>query len=93
MSEVPRLLVDNGSYTSLADLTLRKIRALEKLTGAERDRLMSETEYKTAKEQCYSIILSLFAAIELSISKDDSANSLLNKEEQDYISYFLSKLN
>jgi hypothetical protein len=50
MSEVPQLLVDNGNYTSLADLTLRKIRVLERLSLAERERLMTESEYKTAKE-------------------------------------------
>jgi hypothetical protein len=31
MNEVPLLLVDNGNYTSLADLTLRKIKALDSL--------------------------------------------------------------
>jgi len=28
MNQIPQLLVDNGNYTSLADLTLRKIKAL-----------------------------------------------------------------
>lgn len=32
MIEVPILLVENGNYTSLADLTLRKIKALESLS-------------------------------------------------------------
>ena len=32
MNEVPLLLVDNGNYTSLADLTLRKIKALDSLS-------------------------------------------------------------
>jgi hypothetical protein len=41
MSVVPYLLVDNGNYTTLADLTLRKLKALESLNFEERERLMT----------------------------------------------------
>jgi hypothetical protein len=64
MNEVPLLLVDNGNYTSLADLTLRKIKALDSLAIDQRERLMSQMEFEKARDQCYSIILSLFAAID-----------------------------
>jgi hypothetical protein len=72
MNEVPLLLVDNGNYTSLADLTLRKIKALDSLSIETRERFMSKMEYEKARDQCYSIILSLFAAIDQSISKEIS---------------------
>jgi hypothetical protein len=72
MNEVPLLLVDNGNYTSLADLTLRKIKALDSLSIESRERFMSKMEYEKARDQCYSIILSLFAAIDQSISKEIS---------------------
>lgn len=95
MNEVPLLLVDNGNYTSLADLTLRKIKALDSLSIETRERFMSKMEYEKARDQCYSIILSLFAAIDQSISKEisPSLDSTDNNQYQDYIDYFLSKLN
>jgi hypothetical protein len=93
MSEVPLLLVDNGNYTSLADLTLRKIKALDSLPLEQRERLMSKDEYDHAREQCYSIILSLFAAIDQSISKETATATTSDKGSQDYIDYFLGKLN
>ena len=52
---------------------------------------MSKDEYQAAREQCYSIILSLFAAIDQSISKETSPQA--DPKNQDYIDYFLSKLN
>jgi hypothetical protein len=42
MKIVPYLLVDNGNYSTLADLTLRKLRALEKMKLEERERIMSK---------------------------------------------------
>ena len=56
---------------------------------------MSKMEYEKARDQCYSIILSLFAAIDQSISKEisPSLDSTDNNQYQDYIDYFLSKLN
>jgi len=42
MRVVPYLLVDNGNYTTLADLTLRKLRALEGMKREERDRIMTQ---------------------------------------------------
>jgi len=42
MTLVPQLLAENGNYSSLADLTLRKINALEGLSKDQRERLMSE---------------------------------------------------
>jgi hypothetical protein len=42
MTIVPQLLVDNGNYTTLADLTLRKLRALEALKVEERERMMTK---------------------------------------------------
>jgi hypothetical protein len=45
MNSLPELLVENGNYTSLADLTLRKIKALEALPLDQRERFMSEREY------------------------------------------------
>jgi hypothetical protein len=84
------LLVDNGNYSSLADLTLRKIKALESLSKEDRDRLMSEDHYKDQLDECYSIIISLFVAIDKSISKED----LEDKDEfhNDYVTYFKKKL-
>jgi len=46
MNQIPQLLVDNGNYTSLADLTLRKIKALESLSLDQRERLMTEIEFQ-----------------------------------------------
>jgi hypothetical protein len=69
MNIVPYLLVDNGNYTTLADLCLRKLKALESLTLEERERIMTKSDYESAKDECYSIILSLFAAIDQSITK------------------------
>ena len=83
MSVVPYLLVDNGNYTTLADLTLRKLRALESLKVEERDRIMTKSDYINAKDECYSIILSLFAAIDQSINKNLPASSNNNKDDQD----------
>jgi hypothetical protein len=57
----------------------------------ERERIMSKQDYEAAKDECYSIILSLFAAIDQSITKVVQHPSN-NKDEQDQISYFLSKL-
>ena len=85
------MLVDNGNYTSLADLTLRKIKALDSLSVEQRERLMSKEEYERAREQCYSLILSLFAAIDQSISKEPTSHD--QSKQGDYIDYFLSKLN
>ena len=42
MSVVPFLLIDNGNYTTLADLVLRKLRALESLRVEERERMMTK---------------------------------------------------
>lgn len=69
MSVVPYLLVDNGNYTTLADLALRKLRALQSLKLEERERIMTKQDYDAAKDECYSILLSLFAAIDQSITK------------------------
>jgi len=44
------LLVDNGNYTTLADLSLRKLRALENLSTEERERQMTSFDYTSAKE-------------------------------------------
>ncbi len=82
MSVVPFLLVDNGNYTTLADLTLRKLKALESLKLEQRERLMTKSDYESAKDECYSIILSLFAAIDLSITKTAPPQAT-NKGEQD----------
>jgi|LauGreDrversion4_2_1035121.scaffolds.fasta_scaffold21962_6 hypothetical protein len=49
---------------------------------------MSALEYENAVEHCQSIILSLFAAIDASISKETT--SVISS---DYFAYFLSKLN
>ena len=68
MSVVPYLLVDNGNYTTLADLALRKLRALQSLKLEERERIMTKQDYDAAKDECYSILLSLFAAIDQSIT-------------------------
>lgn len=92
MSVVPQLLVENGNYSSLADLTLRKINALETLSKEQRERLMSEDSYHYQLNQCYTIIISLFAAIDQSITKAGTqADS--KKEQVDYIEFFLAKLN
>lgn len=69
MRVVPYLLVDNGNYTTLADLALRKLRALQSLKLEERERIMTKQDYDAAKDECYSILLSLFAAIDQSITK------------------------
>jgi hypothetical protein len=45
MNEIPLLLAENGNYTSLADLTLRKIKALNSLRPEERLKRMSDSEY------------------------------------------------
>lgn len=47
MTIVPQLLVENGNYSSLADLTLRKINALEGLSKDQRERLFSEDQYQS----------------------------------------------
>ena len=52
---VPQLLIENGNYTSLADLTLRKIKALDELNlnPKERDRVMTEEALKNERNHCY----------------------------------------
>jgi len=47
LTTVPYLLVENGNYTSLADLTLRKLRVLQQMTPSERQRNMTALEYQT----------------------------------------------
>lgn len=92
MNQIPQLLIENGNYTSLADLTLRKIKALEGLTKEERDRLLGELEYRNSIEQCYSVIISLFVAIDQSLLKDEAKFQSENHHEQNLIQFFLSKL-
>lgn len=47
LTTVPYLLVENGNYTSLADLTLRKLRVLQQMAPSERQRNMTALEYQT----------------------------------------------
>ena len=47
LTTVPYLLVENGNYTSLADLTLRKLRLLQQMKPSERQRNMTALEYQT----------------------------------------------
>lgn len=44
MGTVPVLLAENGNYTSLADLTLRKIKALSAMQGNKRVKSMNDEE-------------------------------------------------
>ena len=45
MTKVPELLGETGNYTTLADIILRKLKALKSLPEQERMRTMSEEDF------------------------------------------------
>ncbi len=93
MNEIPLLLAENGNYTSLADLTLRKIKALNSLRPEERLKRMSDSEYTQQIEECHGVILALFGAIDKSIVKDSGDLKFGNNQKEiDMFDYFYKKL-
>lgn len=67
LDTISPLLVENGNFSSLVDLTLRKIRALNNLSEADK-LIMGEFEFENKLNRCHSLILSLFAALDISIN-------------------------
>mmetsp|Transcript_3676 Transcript_3676/g.2747 ORF Transcript_3676/g.2747 Transcript_3676/m.2747 type:complete len:189 (+) Transcript_3676:382-948(+) len=89
-SVVP-VLIDSGHYLSLVELCLRKAAALQR-----------EGEDQDEKDECYALVLSLFSALEFSITNEASANIIDylrtksgyvgSNGEDPYFAMFLKKL-
>ena len=62
LSIVP-MLVETGNFQTIVDLCLRKIRAIDQNKTEE-----NAEDFNDFKDECYTIILQLIAAIEYSIS-------------------------
>jgi hypothetical protein len=62
------LLVDDGYFTGLADLALRKIQAYKEMKDLERARYdKSQIDFEV--DECYALIISMLVAFDISINK------------------------
>eukprot|EP00347_Sterkiella_histriomuscorum_P003419 403364365 len=88
------LLVEIGNFSSLVDLTLRKISALNNLSEIQRKNI-DQQEAQNMRDQCYEIILQLFSAIDISINNQTKEFGLqhISDKEKDLQKIFIRKLN
>lgn len=83
MIKVPELLAETGNYTTLADIILRKLKALKSLSEQERTKLMTEEDFTQSISDCYGVLVSLFGAIDKSITRDETIKLSKDPVEQD----------